>query len=336
MPWLQHPSFTIRKEIISQVTPQFVELAGSQERLEFDYLVLAMGVSRQAPIGVSASTKDEFIKDLERDHAAIASAKSIAIVGGGAVGTELAADLMTDFPEKDVTLVHSRDLPVPGPFMEEFRQGAADILRKLGVRTLFGQRVVNEIPADTCPEPEAPEFSDILPELVDSVKRNVTIETTSGEKIKADLVFNCLGAKTKAPIVDLPSSTDEPTFTPNGIRVKSSLQLDDPKYPNIFAVGDMCNRAHVKLAGAAVSGGRLAGENIARLITAGAEGGAVELIESRPPKVSMKLILGEKHALIQGKDHVVPSEEAIHKCAPDIKLGKAMRSNFIDTYPVAK
>ncbi|KAJ1935528.1 hypothetical protein EC988_008460, partial [Linderina pennispora] len=165
MPWLQHPSIIIRKEIISQVTPHFVELAGSQERLEFDYLVLAMGVSRQAPIGVSASTKDEFIRDIEYDHALIKSAESIVVVGGGAVGTELAADLKTDFPEKTITLVHSRDLPVPGPFLHEFRQGAADILRKLGVNTLFSQRVVNETPVDDLGSSETLEFSDILPEL---------------------------------------------------------------------------------------------------------------------------------------------------------------------------
>jgi len=36
-------------------------------------------------------------------------ASKIVIVGGGAVGVQMATDLKEVYPEKDVTLIHSRD-----------------------------------------------------------------------------------------------------------------------------------------------------------------------------------------------------------------------------------
>lgn len=38
-------------------------------------------------------------------------AKNIAVIGGGAVGVELATDIKSYYPEKSVTLVHSRTPP---------------------------------------------------------------------------------------------------------------------------------------------------------------------------------------------------------------------------------
>ncbi|KAI8318549.1 hypothetical protein GQ54DRAFT_266772 [Martensiomyces pterosporus] len=314
LPWLQHPSIRVRKGVIKLITPTHVELADTDERVEFDYLVVALGQSRQAPIGVAASTRDEFLKAMARDHDYIKGSQSIVVVGGGAVGTELSADLKSEFPQKDVTLIHSRNLPVPGPFMSEFRQYAADVIRSLGVRTVFEQRVVEELSADETTKETAPvRHSDILPELADSVKRNVTLVTSAGEKIHGDL----------------------PIFSPSGIRVKKTLQVNDARYPHIFAVGDVCNHALVKLAGAATSGGRLAANNIAKLIHATA-GEDAELEETGEPKAKMKLVLGEKHAVIQGNGHVIPPEIASSKVAPDIKLGKALRNICVDAYPTLK
>ena len=39
----------------------------------------------------------------------VKNAKSIVIVGGGAVGVQMATDLGEVYPDKKVTLVHSRD-----------------------------------------------------------------------------------------------------------------------------------------------------------------------------------------------------------------------------------
>jgi apoptosis-inducing factor 2 len=39
----------------------------------------------------------------------IKAAKKIAVIGGGAVGIEMASDIKSVYPKTDVTLVHSRN-----------------------------------------------------------------------------------------------------------------------------------------------------------------------------------------------------------------------------------
>ncbi|KAJ1817323.1 hypothetical protein LPJ75_001750 [Coemansia sp. RSA 2598] len=366
MPWLQHPSITIKKSIISRITPTHIELADASENIEFDYLVIALGQSRNAPIGVASSTRSEYLEAMGKYQTSIKEAKSIAVVGGGAVGTELAADIKSDYPDKHVTLVHSRDLPIAGPFKDEFRNHVVDVLKALGVNTVFGERVVEETSTTEAFAPQPPKHSDILSELVDSVKRNATLKTSSGRVIEADLVFNTLGFKTKAPLVDLPSSTDAPIFSPSGIRVNSCLQVDDPKYPNIFAAGDVNNRGLVKLAGAAANSGTVAGKNIAKLMRAkdgedavldiaggrggrsgrgaggdagrGGRGSGQHGVSDRgaPEYGGIKLVLGEHHAVIQKGEEVVPPEIAKNMVAPDIKLGKATKNLCINAFPISK
>ncbi|KAJ2797197.1 hypothetical protein H4R20_005268 [Coemansia guatemalensis] len=353
MPWLQHPSIAIKKNIISRITPKHIEFADSNEKMEFDYLVLAMGLSRNAPIGVSASTEHEYLDSIHRYHTLIQDAKSIAIVGGGAVGTEMAADLKSDYPEKDIVLIHSRKLPVQGPFMDEFRHEVVNVLHKLGVKTIFGERVIDESAVKEDFSLANSKHSAILPELIDSVKRKATLITSSGSKVQADLVFKCLGAKNKSPLIDLPSSNEHVLFSSHGIRVNSCMQVDDPKYQHIFAVGDISNLAVAKYAGAAVRSGGTAGENIAKLINS--KGAPVDLsqMKSRGGKNKgdkgenkigpgatagsagyshMKLELGEHYCVIQSDDGVVPPEVASSMSSPDIKLSKVKRNLAVGRY----
>jgi NADH dehydrogenase FAD-containing subunit len=62
----------------------------------------------------------------------IKNAKSIVIVGGGAVGVQMATDLGEVYPEKKVTLVHSRDrlMQLYHPKMDAILR---DRLQELGV-----------------------------------------------------------------------------------------------------------------------------------------------------------------------------------------------------------
>jgi NADH dehydrogenase FAD-containing subunit len=49
-----------------------------------------------------------------RDHQAKAEkAKSIVLIGGGAVGVQMALDLRERYPEKEITVVQSRDRVMP-------------------------------------------------------------------------------------------------------------------------------------------------------------------------------------------------------------------------------
>ncbi|KAJ3029825.1 UNVERIFIED_CONTAM: hypothetical protein HDU68_010946 [Siphonaria sp. JEL0065] len=77
------------------------------EKIDFDYLVIATGSRIPSPGGTLATTKKEYIRESEEIREAIAKAGSIAIIGGGTVGIELAGEIATDFPGKQITLLHS-------------------------------------------------------------------------------------------------------------------------------------------------------------------------------------------------------------------------------------
>ena len=59
--------------------------------------------------------------------------EKVLIVGGGPVGVELAGEILENYPDKQLTLVHSHDELIGERFADKFKQKAADQLRQLGI-----------------------------------------------------------------------------------------------------------------------------------------------------------------------------------------------------------
>ncbi|KAJ2355160.1 hypothetical protein GGF43_002852 [Coemansia sp. RSA 2618] len=313
--WLHHPQITIKQGTVAEIQPTLVQLA-SGEQLQFDYLVVALGISRFAPIGVRSSTKAEFVDELAESYAQLKSAKSVVVVGGGAVGIELAADIKCDFQDKSVTLVHSRALPLPGPFKDELRENVVDILqRQIGVDLVLGQRVVAQ-------EPASADMSDVtpdMPEYVSSTAANAKLTLSSGQTIHGDWVVRCLGTHDKRSVIMLPSSTQAPIFGTNGIRVKDTMQIDDIAYPHIYACGDICARDTVKLAGVAMYGAFIAAINIARtIVSASKESPTLEESPLYPSKIM--LLMGKDHFVMQLGDEIWETEKTRQYVSDDMAL----------------
>ncbi|KAL1595652.1 hypothetical protein SLS60_009341 [Paraconiothyrium brasiliense] len=95
------------QDTATQVTERFVELK-SGEKLEYTYLVIATGTSSKLPSKVASTEIETAQAELRGMQDKIQEAGRIAIVGGGAVGVELASDVKDFYPEKEVTLIHSR------------------------------------------------------------------------------------------------------------------------------------------------------------------------------------------------------------------------------------
>ncbi|KAJ2397225.1 hypothetical protein GGI23_003615 [Coemansia sp. RSA 2559] len=295
VPWLQHTCVSVRHDTVTKITPSSVYLE-SGTHVPFDYLVIALGETREAPIGTNASTKEQFIGELDRVHRQIKGSRTVAVVGGGAVGIEMAADIKCDFASKDVILAHSRALPLPGPFKDDFRQQIVDILRNdIGVNVILGQRVINQSP--NC-ETQAPDDGYLL-------------TLADGRQLAADCVIRCLGASSSSikQLIDLPTQQDaEPAlFGPRGIRIKDTMQVDSARYPNIYACGDICARDSVKLAGVAMYGAYVAARNIARSILQ-RNGECTKLEEAflYPPKIM--LLMGKGHFAMQHGDEIWEKE----------------------------
>jgi NADH dehydrogenase FAD-containing subunit len=117
-----------------------VEL-GSGEEVEYEYLVLATGASGVLPSRVPAETKQEGIELLVAEQDKLRAATDVVVVGGGAAGIELVADAKARYPEKNVTLVHSRETLL-GRFGPQLGAKALEELERLGVVMRLGERVI--------------------------------------------------------------------------------------------------------------------------------------------------------------------------------------------------
>lgn len=78
----------------------------------------------------------------------VVESSNIAVIGGGAVGVQMATDIKEIYPYKKVTLIHSRD-----HLMNKFHHGLDSIIKarcaELGVDLKLGSRV--KIPSSGYP-----------------------------------------------------------------------------------------------------------------------------------------------------------------------------------------
>lgn len=112
---------------------------GSQ--IEFEYLVIATGSQKRYPAQLDADEKLDCMTFFEEQQNRIKGAQNIVIVGGGAAGVEIAGDIRTKYPDKKVTLVHSRDRLLNN-FGVGLHERAKPALEALGVKLYLGERVV--------------------------------------------------------------------------------------------------------------------------------------------------------------------------------------------------
>jgi NADH dehydrogenase FAD-containing subunit len=114
-------------------------LLESGERVPYEYLAIATGCSQPFPARLKSSDRDGGCGELRDFQKRVQSAKSVALVGGGAVGVEMAADIKSFFPEKKVTLIHSREQILPR-FGKRLHEHASQALKDLGVELRLGER----------------------------------------------------------------------------------------------------------------------------------------------------------------------------------------------------
>lgn len=130
--------FERRCGAVVEVTRDSVKLA-SGGVISFEFLAIATGTSSPHPSKLASPDKHGACEELRNMQEQIQNAESIAVVGGGAVGVELVTDIKGWYPEKSVTLVHSRDrlLHAFGPRLHE---RVMQEMEKLGITVRLGQR----------------------------------------------------------------------------------------------------------------------------------------------------------------------------------------------------
>jgi apoptosis-inducing factor 2 len=215
----------VRDEVVEVFSDAVVLRSG--EKVPFEYLVVATGAKTSAPSRLNVESKKDGIDVLHGFQERIRNGKSIVVVGGGPAGVELAADAKSQYPEKSITLVHSRE-----QLLNHFGRGLHDAamkeLGKLGVKVVLGQRV--------------------SPNLDEG-----RLRFKSGEEIDCDclvrsaivsLNMNANGFQIKSTGQGFASSlisrlTPTSISASGGIDILPTLQVKDPNFRNIFAIGDV-------------------------------------------------------------------------------------------------
>ncbi|KAI3327350.1 FAD/NAD(P)-binding domain-containing protein [Xylariaceae sp. AK1471] len=245
--------------------------------IPYDYLVVASGTQLRAPGTMQDDEKPLSVTYLQGYQERLRQARSIAIIGGGAVGVQMATDLKEIYPEKEITLVHSRDqlMPLYHKKLDEIIKARC---QELDVKLVLGSRV--NIPAGGFQQDNISE-------------EPITVSLQNGTTLQADVVIPATGQTPNTQFLSaLPGSSEDSLINPsNGfICVRPTLQLQDPKYPYLFAVGDIADSGAHKAARPGAAQAQVVAKNILALVE-GRE--PAEKIEVAPPGIHLTLGLSK-------------------------------------------
>ncbi|KAJ5593231.1 FAD/NAD(P)-binding domain-containing protein [Penicillium hordei] len=218
---------------VAEVGRATVRLARDGEVIPYAFLVIATGSGANdgLPSRVGADEKREGLHQLETIRTRIRDSKNLVIVGGGAAGVELAADAKHNYPEKNITLVHSRDA-VLHRFGPELQLAATKALTSLGVELILGNRTTgNDIGSGAVSLTSGRTVEcDFLVRLAKALDEMMTNPSNQ---------VNCSGQRPSSALI---SNLSPKAISPTGhIGVKSTLQIRDDSLPNVYVCGDVAD-----------------------------------------------------------------------------------------------
>jgi len=231
----------------------------------FDYLVINTGSTYQPPFKESRLIGAARGNTLRESYASIRRAKQILIVGGGLVGVEMAAEIVSHFQGKEVTIVNSQSTLI-SRFPKKAVRYVEDFLKTRGVTILCNERV--------------------------SGHRNQLFETDQGKQLSADLAFLCTGIQ---PNSGLLRDNFPDCITPAGyVRTSEFLQMQGTIiYPNVFVAGDVADVKEEKLAQTAQKMADVVANNILCM-----ERGNIPKKYESPPSRPVLISLGKYHGVL--------------------------------------
>lgn len=132
-------SWLMLQDTVAEVGKSTISLQ-SGEKLGYEYLVMATGSRAGAPSRLNTNEKEDGMDILRGLQGRICDANDFVVVGGGAAGVELASDAKGQYPQKNVTLIHSRKTLLNN-FGTKLHDAALQALEGMGVRVVLGERV---------------------------------------------------------------------------------------------------------------------------------------------------------------------------------------------------
>jgi NADH dehydrogenase FAD-containing subunit len=191
--------------------------------------------------------KQSSVEYLQKHQADIKRSKSILIVGGGAVGVQMATDLKEYYPDKEVTVVQSRPRVMPN-FHPRLHEIIEKRFEELGIQLITGSRV--KIPPSGSFPNDGTTFD---------------VELTNGTTESTQFVILATG---QTPNNQLVAHFEPSVINPNNgfIRVRPTMQFLNDEYSNMSAVGDIADTGAQKAARPGAAQAAVVAKNIQALI----------------------------------------------------------------------
>ncbi|KAF8308641.1 FAD/NAD(P)-binding domain-containing protein [Clavulina sp. PMI_390] len=195
----------------------------SQERLAYDYLILATGSTWNGPLSFAElNSEREVFAHVNEWRAKIAKSKKIVIAGGGAVGIELAGEIKNFFPSTDVTLLQASPQLLNDVYTSKFRDYALAKVKSAGINVVLDDRL------------------DIPPEGLFS-EAGLSCTTSKGVEIDANLFIPMTGPRPNTAC--LAEFAGGSALSPGGrVKVAPTLNVQPSPssvLPNVWAIGDI-------------------------------------------------------------------------------------------------
>jgi len=241
----------------------------SKNKFPYDYLVICSGSEYNLPMKDKSTVTAARAQVLIKYASKLKKSKSVLIIGGGLVGVELAAEIIGKYPDKKITIIHSKDALIErNP--KKARDYAYKFLKNRNVDIKFS-------------------------EIFLGTARNGVYKTDKGSKIKSDLVFLCTGIKPNYRCMgkNLSYCLNER----KAVIVNEYLQVKG--FQNVFAAGDITNVREEKTAQNAEKQAEVVIKNIINI----EKGKALEKYLSRPR--IMVISLGKWHGILVYKNFVL-------------------------------
>lgn len=296
IPALKAPNMEFVRGSVTSVDPerkvaQILELQSQQTRHEqYDYLIAASGLRRVFPTVPQSLCRDDFLNEAKLHRKNVQDAQEgLVIVGGGAVGVEMATEVKELNPNQKITLIHSRDrLLSAEPLPDDFKDRVCDILRETGIEVILGQRVIDHKAVETNDE-----------------RRTWHLTLADGTQLKAGHILSAI-SKCVPTSTYLPQDTLDqegyvhihPTYATLPLlpltysnENRCQFQNDIPNAEHHFAIGDLASWPGIKRCGGAMLHGHYAATNAHQLMLSECIGSKPELISLQvsPPMIGLCL-----------------------------------------------
>ncbi|KAI0862373.1 hypothetical protein F4860DRAFT_473185 [Xylaria cubensis] len=252
---LQRPNVTFVQGTITNVDCESRTAIISEHKTQktreesYDFFIAATGLRRTWPVVPQAYTREAYLTEVGAHcDRVLGSTAPVLVVGGGAVGIEMAAELKLTKPSVQVTLAHSRDkLLSAEPLPDMVKDCALELAEQSGVEVLLNHRLASSIPINNSD-------GSLLYE----------VEFTNGHKMVASEVITAISNS-------IPSSSYLPrdALDSDGyVNVRPTMQLPAgvPNAESHFAVGDMIHWSGIKRCGGALYEGKIAALNIHQIM----------------------------------------------------------------------